>query len=1350
MSDDSIARGRSRRTKTDKGGKLAALEKLRKAKAAGEKHKYEVEEEKVVYDVVDENEYSSIVKQRQDDDWIVDDDGAGYVEDGREIFDDDLTEADAMENKRKKDVKEKKKNPNIVRPGTKPKANIKTMFMNQATTGGSKKKAEKDVSLANDDLLGDLMEELHKGPASNAIRPMPVKLKKKTPGSAKSPYNPFSTKTPPPRVKPLPPSQIKSIKQEPVDPPVPTPPRIKKIKSLPKPNIPDPEPDMEDFDEVDGMDVDVVKKETDIADTSDMVDFQDIDFNEDVEEVKQTKPASVKTQENMTMVRPKSEQLEAIPLETIATGWDTYKLESNNNQSEVMTDIQVDTSQLPLVTNEAGEQVLRFYWLDAYEDPYNNPGSIFLFGKVWIESAKTHVSCCLTVKNIERKVFVLPRPTRYNLKSGEDTGFEVNMMDVYTEFNERIAEKYKIKKFKSKKVTKNYAFEKSEVPVESEYLEIRYSADIPPLPSDLKGETFSHSRNITVGNENERSWLAGFEMPSYQIYIVMQQLEVFITKPEFITVINDSSIPPPPLIIGAACLIHNSFSMDKPAPKTPFQQHFSDIEMGQSMKVEILPTERALLGFLLAKIHKVDPDIIVGHDIYGFDLDILLHRINANKIPHWSKIGRLKRSRMPKLSGHAGHGGFVEKTATCGRMVCDVKISARELIRSRSYDLTELANQILKLKRIEVDYEQIKNMYMSSSQLLQLIEMTLVDSTYILRIMYELNVLPLALQITNICGNVMFIVPDKEYKKKQTAVVEELDDEEGGGGQSRKTQGRRKPAYTGGLVLDPKKGFYDKYILLLDFNSLYPSIIQEYNICFTTINRSEVNKQTSSGGDEDEEQIPDVPDQDLEPGILPTEIRKLVESRRQVKQLMKQDVTPEQYMQYDIRQKALKLTANSMYGCLGFTYSRFYAKPLAALVTSKGREILMHTKDLVQAMNLEVIYGDTDSIMVNTNCTDMETVFKLGNKVKSEVNKLYKLLEIEIDGVFKSMLLLKKKKYAALTVTKTPDGKYVTSEELKGLDIVRRDWCDLAREAGKFVVSQILSGESRETIVENIHAKLIDVGEQVKEDRIPIDLYLITKQLTKNPEDYPDKKSLPHVQVAMRINSKGGKKMKAGDTIPYVICQDGSTLAASQRAYHPDELAKSESLKIDTKYYLAQQVWIHLVIKHAARQQENEDDDALLGGVQLSDEEKYKDCERLKLKCPEPECGREIILDTVFTGAESFLECTLSRCPNQNCKWTPIENVKAIMNKLTTAIRQHIKKYYEGWLKCEDSACGSRTRKLPLTFYTDSDLYHQLGFYQHVFDYEKAFTRLSDKEQIVDRLHEFITGSCYKEKKKFV
>lgn len=67
------------------------------------------------------------------------------------------------------------------------------------------------------------------------------------------------------------------------------------------------------------------------------------------------------------------------------------------------------------------------------------------------------------------------------------------------------------------------------------------------------------------------------------------------------------------------------------------------------------------------------------------------------------------------------------------------------------------------------------------------------------------------------------------------------------------------------------------------------------------------------------------------------------------------------------------------------------------------------------------------------------------------MNKLYKLLEIDIDGVFKALLLLKKKKYAALVVENHGEGRYSLKQELKGLDIVRRDWCDLAKECGKYV-----------------------------------------------------------------------------------------------------------------------------------------------------------------------------------------------------------------------------------------------------------------------------------------------------------
>lgn len=525
--------------------------------------------------------------------------------------------------------------------------------------------------------------------------------------------------------------------------------------------------------------------------------------------------------------------------------------------------------------------------------------------------------------------------------------------------------------------------------------------------------------------------------------------------------------------------------------------------------------------------------------------------------------------------------------------------------------------------------------------------------------MFHLSVLPLSLQLTKLSGSVWnrtlqgqraqriemlllhkfyslkFLLPDKmtlrDKARLAKAAAEDGDegaaddgDEGGRGGR------RKKAAYAGGLVLEPKKGLYNNYVLMLDFNSLYPSIIQvreeqmcvwgcfagdrcpppplpggsglrnpfyctwprspvadssaaqEFNICFTTVERPKDGSVPS---------LPAAPSDFDHLAPLPTVIRGLVLERRKVKDQIKRETDPVRRQQLDVRQQALKLTANSMYGCLGFSNSRFFARPLAELITYQGREILQSTVHLVEgSVGLEVIYGDTDSIFINTKAQNLDEARSKGAELKKVVNKRFRLLEMELDGVFKSILLLKKKKYAAIKVELAPNGEVVETMEQKGLDIVRRDWCPLAKDCGNYALERILSGEEVEEVAGGIHAKLEETRRWLDalegdEMRRSLHKFLIFKQLTKRPEDYPDARNQPHVQVALRRRLQGKRDcVNPGDTVPYIICQEfdpasgepvppaeGKGLA--DRAYHIEEVRNSEGrLRPDIDYYVAQQV----------------------------------------------------------------------------------------------------------------------------------------------------------------------------------
>eukprot|EP00116_Pleurobrachia_bachei_P000926 sb/3461188/ len=1031
-------------------------------------------DEEAIYDIVSEDQYAEIVNDRLKDEFIVGDiKGSGYADTGREIFDEE--QADWSEEYGPRDGKKKKKS-HVKAPGS---GNIAHLLSK------NKGNPQKEIkSLGTDSLLDELLTGLDKPNISAAhtikpsFRPAPSSVQSSSSirPSKQQPIRPAPTKILQKKVAP------KQVKTEVVDmmddlPDIPfqsSTPAAEEPKFVPPPAEDSMDAALDDFDDV---------------------TIQNISI--EAPKVK---------------VEPKEEE----PKPKLEPVFSTFSNSTFVDQPDAKTTTDsaatFDKTNCPKVTVD-GVEMLSMYYLDIYENPFHNPGTVYLVGKVEVSPGK-FTSATVAVQKVPRNVFVLPRDTH------RDTGEEVKMVDVYNEFDNEIAPRFKIEKFQSKPSTKKFAWSCKgvDVPFESEYLEVRYAADLKPLPHDLEGKTFSRvfgANQSALESFILQKKLKGPSWINVKNAVKPRHHSTWSTFELSVESVNDVIIdaeekPPPPLtvislslktmlnpkthaneIVSIAGLVQSKFHVDKTSPKPVYEHHFAAISPTNNLvypydfekvakesgtNIEVFKNERSMLGWFVAKFQRIDPDIIVGYDSI-FDIDVLLHRLVAVKIPHWSRVSRFKRSSLPKSFGVLG---LVGAGAMAGRLVADTKISCKELIRLRKYDITEFAKIILRENREEFTPEHAACMFDTSQKLLYSIHHTLNDANFNLRVMFELMAIPLSHQITKLCGNVWqrtmlggraerneylllhaftregFIVPEKRTAKMKAA------EQEG-------AENKKKDTYSGGLVLEPKKGYYDTFILLLDFNSLYPSIIQEYNICFTTVDTSTT----------DSEGFADIPSSDVKMGILPVEIKKLVERRKDVKGLLK-NVQPgtDKYQQYDIRQKALKLTANSMYGCLGFSNSRFYAKALAALVTSKGREALLSAKNLVEgSLRLEVIYGDTDSIMINTHSTDIPEVMEMGKRVKMEVNKMYRLLEIDIDGMYKSMLLLKKKKYAAISLHVNADGSGFREEkELKGLDIVRRDWCDLAKDAGNFVLDCILSTKKRDDVLEEIHGYLTGTG----------------------------------------------------------------------------------------------------------------------------------------------------------------------------------------------------------------------------------------------------------------------------------
>ncbi|RMX69001.1 hypothetical protein DD238_005226 [Peronospora effusa] len=847
------------------------------------------------------------------------------------------------------------------------------------------------------------------------------------------------------------------------------------------------------------------------------------------------------------------------------------------------------------------------------------------------------------------------------------------------------------------------------------------------------------------------------------------------------------------------------------------------------LRVEI--NERVMLSYFLTRVQLEDPDVIVGHNLHKYALELLISRIDNYKLGGlWSKLTRLRRGRLNPMNVGEGWNEYRMDDMANGRLFCDTYVSSKELLPSQNnYTLSYLVERLLHKQRLDVEMTEIPQILLGGpNNFVKFLRHTLDDAMFVLHLMHKLEILPLSKQLANLCGylwtrtleankraeRIEYLLLHEFSRSKNKFIVPEKFKTRTEADKSNK---RREASYAGGMVFAPKKGLYDNFVVLLDFMSLYPSIIREYNICFTTVERqlnedvpgapsSSKKKKKSKPmpqpenddvvDDEDVDQnldradasadsdIPALPSSASEPGILPTVIKRLLESRKQVKQQLKIEQKAgniEKSVLLDVRQKAIKLTANSMYGCLGFRFSRFYAKPIAALITSTGRHTLQRAKEVAeQECGYDVVYGDTDSIMVDSRTENLDEAKRIGREIQTQCNKHFRLLELEVDYIFKRILLLNKKKYAALVLNERPNCEPTFDKEVKGLDMVRRDWCVISKTVGNEILDFILSGNSRDDVVESIHEHLEQVAERMRSGKEPIEQYVITKSLNKQPEQYPDRAKQYHVQVAIALRTLG-KPIGVGMHIPYVLCKEEEP-GSGRRAYHPDEVKRATGkLNIDIEWYLESQIHppvnrlcahiegtsspqlAHCLgldtakFSHSANHfgEENDGSDAIPSVLQ-NDADRFKDCVPLEITCDR--CKMASNFSGVYATSEkdsslsSGLLCPVCKADfwgfdREGIYGNVGDDLQAVLsNRLHIATRLAAKRYYEAWTICSDVTCKTRTQKQSLRGngnicsaagcratttleYPDSALYTQLKYFESLFDVERAQKKIREQKE---------------------
>jgi DNA polymerase elongation subunit (family B) len=559
-------------------------------------------------------------------------------------------------------------------------------------------------------------------------------------------------------------------------------------------------------------------------------------------------------------------------------------------------------------------------------------------------------------------------------------------------------------------------------------------------------------------------------------------------------------------------------------------------------EVRAYATEREMLeGWAAFVGAEVDADILTGYNIAMFDLGYMAERAASLRADGFLRaLGRLGKTAsvaMVKTSSAQRGDREMASLHAPGRVVLDM-FTAVQPFKLDSFALRAVATHFLpnEAGKVDLPYERMFELFESraAGDHLTIAAYCVQDAALPLLLLARLATLAAAATMARQTRTLVNLLLNGGQQVRVWNQLVPFAHEQG----FVVDRGRKEAAapYEGATVLSPKVGFYDEDpVAVCDFASLYPSIMRDLNLCFSTL----LDEATAAALPASAVlRVGDAAFAKHVPGVLPTMLAELHALRKATKRRLAaageaadaaeaRGEPPERVAELrfaatllDEEQKAIKVSMNSIYGFCGTgAAGRYPCRPIAQTVTHRGREMIELTRAHIERNwpEADVVYGDTDSVMVRLRGygTDIARAFAVSHEMADAVTTLLRggradaVASLEVEKVYESYLLVRKKMYAG---RKHVEGGGAPRLDTKGMD--KRGLPPLVRETLERVVSAITLDGSPKKAVDLVRAVLA----QVAAGTLPFSKFVVSGQL--RAEYTTDRKLPKHAQARARCEER--------------------------------------------------------------------------------------------------------------------------------------------------------------------------------------------------------------------------------------